>query len=333
MRKVLAVLAGVWLVGSYLPESHAATYTCFGRTPTIVGTTGNDEITGTASTDVIKGAAGNDTIYGGGGQDLICGGGGVDEIYGQGGSDKVTGDTGLDRVFGGAGDDLVRGGSHSDVLGGGIGNDELDGQNNPNADPPPPGQWTGDTAWYVDSAGPITANLSTGTATGQGNDTLINLEDIQGSMYADTLTGNAGLYNIIDGGGGDDAISTGGGGYDNVSAGDGNDTVTGSDNAAIPGAAFDTLNGGAGDDHIDGNGGTGDKLYGGQGTNTIIGGSGVDYIFSDASRVPGGTDTIYGLGGPDHIHTNDGVPDDYVDAGEGTDTCSYDIGDIILNCP
>jgi Ca2+-binding RTX toxin-like protein len=73
---------------------------CYGKTPTIAGTVGNDTIYGTAGADVIVGGLGNDTIYGLGGNDTICG---------NTGNDTVNGGAGNDYLFGGAGDDVVIG--------------------------------------------------------------------------------------------------------------------------------------------------------------------------------------------------------------------------------
>ena len=91
---------------------------CLGRTPTIVGTGGNDIITGTPGIDVIHGLAGDDTISGLGRGDLICGGDGNDLIYG--------GD-GADRIDGGAGNDDLNGDAALDIIDGGLGNDSIRG--------------------------------------------------------------------------------------------------------------------------------------------------------------------------------------------------------------
>ena len=51
----------------------------------------------------------------------------------------------------------------------------------------------------------MTVNLVNGTATGQGSDTLRNIENVVGSNLNDTITGNA-VNNVIDGGGGIDTV-------------------------------------------------------------------------------------------------------------------------------
>lgn len=75
--------------------------TCFGRVPTILGTSGNDVIVGTPGDDVIVGGAGNDTISGGGGNDIICGGPGRDRIKGGPGRNWINGGPGRDRCTAG----------------------------------------------------------------------------------------------------------------------------------------------------------------------------------------------------------------------------------------
>lgn len=71
---------------------------CWGRTATIVGTSGNDVLVGTAGSDVIVGLGGNDVILGRSGNDRLCGKGGDDEITGGLGDDVVSGGPGFDTV-------------------------------------------------------------------------------------------------------------------------------------------------------------------------------------------------------------------------------------------
>ena len=78
---------------------------CQGRTPTLLGTGGNDVLSGTARIDIIHGLAGNDTIKGLGKGDIICGGDGNDDLYGDGGNDNIDGGSGSDSIRGGDGAD------------------------------------------------------------------------------------------------------------------------------------------------------------------------------------------------------------------------------------
>lgn len=63
--------------------SAQAVATCFGQTPTIVGTEGDDTLNGTAGDDVIVGLGGNDVIRGLEGNDTICAGAGDDDVAGD----------------------------------------------------------------------------------------------------------------------------------------------------------------------------------------------------------------------------------------------------------
>lgn len=100
---------------------------CFGLTPTIVGTPGNDTLRGTNNRDVIMGLGGDDRILGGNGDDVICGGSGNDVIEGGNGNDQVDAGSGADQVTGANGDDALVGGTGNDVMSGGNGNDVLHG--------------------------------------------------------------------------------------------------------------------------------------------------------------------------------------------------------------
>ena len=133
----LSVLAAVLVPVGSAAGSPRADVTCFGRTPTLIGTNGADTLTGTADSDVIVGLDGDDTIDGGGGDDFICagagndtvsGGAGADRIAGQGGRDALTGDGGKDRLVGGGGTDSLVGGSQRDLTVGGGGIDRCDGE-------------------------------------------------------------------------------------------------------------------------------------------------------------------------------------------------------------
>jgi Ca2+-binding RTX toxin-like protein len=97
--------------------------TCFGETPTIVGTSLNNVINGTAGRDVIVGLGGADTINGLGGDDLICGGDGPDIVNGGDGADRIDGGAGNDDLNGGRGDDFLDGGLQNDSLRGDDGRD------------------------------------------------------------------------------------------------------------------------------------------------------------------------------------------------------------------
>lgn len=102
-----------------------------------------------------------------------------------------------------------------------------------------------DTASFAGSAALIDADLALGTAIGQGSDTLIGIENLEGSAYADKLKGDAGP-NRFTGLGGADAIS-GFGGDDWMDCGAANDKLdahAGRDTLLSGGADVDSLDGG-----------------------------------------------------------------------------------------
>ncbi len=69
----------------------------------------------------------------------------------------------------------------------------------------------------------MTANLLTGTATGDGTDTLVAIANLTGGSFNDSLTGNNGA-NVLDGAAGNDTL-VGGLGNDTLTGGAGTDTA------------------------------------------------------------------------------------------------------------
>jgi len=130
------------------------------------------------------------------------------------------------------GDDWLEGGAGDDELFGGGGNDTLSG-----------GEGS-DTADYSTATGAVLANLGVGMVTQDGrggNETLLDIENLKGSAYADKLIGSADA-NAIYGQAGDDEL-WGEAGVDLLDGGAGNDTLGG-------GAGSDTLTGGGGNDRF-----------------------------------------------------------------------------------
>ncbi len=148
---VLPVVLALQLIAP--PLATSAGPKCFGKTATIVGTSGNDNdnqapaIRGTSGDDVIHSGAGHDLVFGRGGDDLICTGSGIgdgvragpgndrvhlgsdggDYIYGEGGNDTGFAGPGDSQLQGNGGDDVLRSGSGFQYLKGGAGNDVLYG--------------------------------------------------------------------------------------------------------------------------------------------------------------------------------------------------------------
>jgi len=241
---------------------------------TLVGGNGNDSLVGGSGADSMDGGADNDTFTGDTGGDTIVGGTGTDtldysafatnltvslpsttagtgtindggtadsfssiEVFLLGsGGDTFTGKTGTgsqaDSVSGGSGADSLLGGDGNDTLDGGLGNDTINGEGG-----------TADYVSFASAASGITVNLATATgqATGQGTDTIVNIENVLGSGFDDTITGN-GSANTIQGGAGADSIN-GAAGNDSIDGGAGNDTIDGGGNN-------DTIDGGADTDTL-----------------------------------------------------------------------------------
>jgi Ca2+-binding RTX toxin-like protein len=218
---------------------------CNGFDVTILGTAGPDVIKGTPQRDVIHGLGGGDIIKGLAGNDVICGGNGNDRLIGNRGSDVLLGGPGNDVLEGMKGGDVLRGKKGSDRLDGGYGNDSLIG-----------GTGT-DEASFAALTVAVDADLIAGISTGQGTDSLTNIEHLRGSSKADSLGGDGGPNLLI-----------GLGGRDHLSGRGGNDILRGKGGA-------DDLSGDQGDDLLEGGSGD-DELSGGSGFDTLRGGSGVD---------------------------------------------------------
>jgi len=96
------------------------------------------------------------------------------------------------------------------------GNDKFDGAGGWTKDFGNGSQWVAnggeDYVDYSRVAGPINANLATGVATGDGTDTLVNIEGLIGSQFDDIFTGS-GVDNFFDGRGGNDTFNLGTGGH------------------------------------------------------------------------------------------------------------------------
>ncbi|MXO49672.1 hypothetical protein GRI69_15590 [Erythrobacter vulgaris] len=294
---------------------------------------------GSAAGDRLVGGDDKDFLYGNGGADYVFGRLGADTLDGGGGNDTLDGGQGADALFGGAGWDNLTGGEGDDILDGGYGDDRLDG-----------GRGV-DTASFASSSNAISLSLALGAVaqnTGNGSDTLISIENVTGSDFADTLAGDGGR-NTLSGLAGNDMLE-GAGGDDTLDGGGGRDALHG-------GAGWDTLDGGAGNDLLDGGNGSDRASYlsawsgvtvsialeGAQNTlgsgwdtlvsieyltgsafgDTLTGSDGDNQIFGDA-----GSDTIFGGFGNDLLLGQDG--DDVIEGQAGWDTLRGDDGNDTL---
>jgi Ca2+-binding RTX toxin-like protein len=189
---------------------------------------------------IFRGTEGNDDLLGddvANGGDLMNGFGGDDKLSGRAGNDNIHGDAGNDKLFGGEGNDSLDGGLDEAPTANVSDSDVLDGGGDI------------DTATYAQVQHGVDANLATGFAFSGGNiDQLISIENLTGTNFADTLTGNGG-NNGIQGADGGDTID-GGGGNDRLSGNGGNDTILGGSGAdiLIGSLGVDKLTGGANTD-------------------------------------------------------------------------------------
>ncbi len=191
---------------------------------TMSGGPGDDSYIVESPTDTVVEAAGQgtDTVYAyisytltANVENLTLRGGTAINGTGNTLNNVITGNAANNVLSGGAGADILHGGGGTDILDGGAGADTLDG--------------TGGTATasYADATAGVKVNLltpasNTGDAAG---DSYINIHQIQGSSFADTLTAdNSG--DILSGGAGNDTL-IGGSGHDLLIGQAGNDILTG----------------------------------------------------------------------------------------------------------
>ena len=137
----------------------------------------------------------------------------VNSVLGSPHADSIKGNGGINLLDGGAGNDTVLGAGGDDLLGGWTGNDTLDGGGGR------------DVVDFSDSPRKVNVNLTRSRASGLGGDRLKSVEDVIGSNFADSLTGNA-APNAIEGGKGHDKLF-GKGGRDLLTGGPGRDVADG----------------------------------------------------------------------------------------------------------
>ncbi|MBW2349253.1 MAG: hypothetical protein JRF59_15685, partial [Deltaproteobacteria bacterium] len=169
----------------------------------LIGGSASDVLTGDDKANVIAGGPGDDIIDGGGGADTVDYGSATGAVTVNLSSQSATGGGGADTVrnveniVGSPFDDTLTGDGNANVIRGGPGDDIIDGGGG------------ADTVDYGGAPGAVTVNLTTMSATGgAGTDTLQDVENIIGSPFDDTLTGD-GNANVIQGGPGDDALAGG----------------------------------------------------------------------------------------------------------------------------
>jgi Ca2+-binding RTX toxin-like protein len=324
-----------WAFGNDILEGGAGNDTLNGGDgdDTLRGGVGNDLLRGGAGNDFLSEASGDngpfgDDVYDGGeGNDRVSlftafGPGvtvdlrletaqntgsmgtdtfiGIEHITANYGDDTLIGNeagnwfwtfSGTDNLSGNGGNDYFTVGAGDKIADGGIGVDTIE---------------ISDTAFVpLYGAGGIAVSLGlqgSAQATGVGNWTLTNIENLGGSWGADRLNGDANA-NILAGAEGDDTLNGGGG--DDILAGDGTFALDGNEAPtfiASPDWAGgnDTIQGAAGNDTIYGGGGD-DVLRGGLGNDQVYGGAGNDFLSESQSFGPFGNDLYDGGDGNDRL--------------------------------
>jgi len=318
---------------------------------TLNGGEGNDYVQGTLGNDTLIGGLGNDTASFVSAFSYTTTGVTVDLTLQQGAAQNTLAagnDTliGFENLVGSNYNDTLIGDNNDNVLEGGLGNDTLTGGGG------------NDTASYAGATAAVTVSLAlqgAGQATGAGTDTLSGFENLQGSGFNDSLTGDASA-NILSGGAGDDTLNPGanaGGVVDLLDGGIGTDTasfagvataVTATLNGALDGAAslvggtiatlrsIENLVGSANGDTLTGDDNN-NVIEGGLGDDTLVGGLGIDTLrFTGATAATvnlatltaqatgWGNDTISGF---ENVRTGSGA--DNI-TGDGNDNTFFDGG-------
>ena len=331
---------------------------------TLDGGDGDDDLDGGAGADTLNGGAGNDSLDGGSGADSMAGGDGDDVYTVDDAGDSVSeiANAGRDRVetslvsytlganvedlrYTGSGDFTGTGNGLDNVIAGGTGNDTLDG-----------GAGSDTVSYAGNPADGQSVDLAAATSSGGGGtDSLAGFENVVGSDFDDTLSGDAGA-NGLSGSGGNDTLSgrdgddslDGGSGNDRLDGGAGADAMAGGDGDdiyVVDAADTVTENPNAGRDRVEtalaayalganledltfaGSGafaGTGNEL-----DNAITGGAGSDTLSgqdgNDTLTGGDGNDFVYGGAGTDTLFGNNF--NDYLDGGSGADAMDGGLGD------
>jgi Ca2+-binding RTX toxin-like protein len=303
---------------------------------TLTGGNGNDMLSGGIGADYLYAGSGNDTVDGGEGDDTIVGGNGAgdDSYTGGEGSDTIKyasakaaitvslslgtaksnskdaagigRDTlsGIENITAGSFNDTLIGNSDANVFLGEKGNDLLKGGDG--TDTLDGGDGT-DTADYSDKTSSIDVTLNGATQAsvtvgGTIEDTIKNIENINGGSGDDIIIGDA-YANTLSGGAGDDLLE-GGSGKDLLDGGTGTDTADYSDQTLavsvtlngsisatvkVKSASEDTIKNienvitGSGNDILSGDS-LSNVLSTGQGNDTINGGLGTDILTGGAGN-------------------------------------------------
>ena len=268
--------------------------------------------------DKIDGSDQANLLYGYAGADLISGYQGDDKLHGGDGDDYLDGGLGNDLLMGGAGDDILHGNNGDDYMDGGDGIDAVTFN------------WLGATTGVT-----LDLRVTSAQNTGHGLDTILNVENAEGTRFDDVIHGTNAANLLSAGSAGDDKLY----GYG------------GDDTLLVSTLSNDVIDGGAGIDKLSLAGSvrewtidlskTGEQVVGyvfppfnpvtAELRATIIGIENLDGSpYGDTlkaapggSRIRGGQgdDQIYGADGADVLEGNAG--DDMIDGGGGFDVAVY----------
>lgn len=305
----------------------------FGTSFNAIG--GFERIITTEYADIVSGISQDLVLMTGGGDDFV-------QIYA--GSNSIYLEGGNDLVFAGMGNDYLFGGDGFDVVYFYMGVEPDFGENSI-------------VGVRVDLTRQIQDNLNQ-------SDVLVSIEGVGGTIYADTLLGDAnpnmlnGFYeggstwndDLIRGEGGDDWVIVGEGNHD-LAGGTGNDMLefTGSQQDSRLGTGivfslanqgdvqdtgvgfmtaveFENVTGWQMNDRLSGDAAH-NIIAGGQGSDTLLGGAGNDTLHGDSKTLMDETGWYLSLDGIDETALND----DTIYGGDGDDVLYGEYGNDLLN--
>jgi Ca2+-binding RTX toxin-like protein len=344
------VTVSLGLQGSAQGTVNAGTDILSGFT-NLAGSGFNDSLTGDSNANTLSGGAGNDTLNPGANAgltvDLLDGGLGTDTASFAGNASAVTATLNgvtdgtatvaglaiatlrsIENLTGSSNADILTGDGNDNAIEGGLGDDTLDG-----------GLGVDTVAFSGSTAATVNLATLTAQATGSGNDTITNFENVRTGSGADNVTGD-GNDNVFFEGGGND-IYNGAGGTDtvdysaatstvsvnlatltaqNTGTFGGSDTITNIENI-VGAAAFGNLLQGST---------AGNRFTGGNLVDTIVGNFGIDLIFGGAGNdiLIGGTNGGADDGTADTVEG--GLGSDYLAGGSGNDILRGGLGDDTL---
>lgn len=265
---------------------------------TLNGGEGDDFLQGTLGNDKLRGGNGNDTASfvtafsnTATGVTVDLNTQGIAQNTGAAGSDNLSS---IENLIGSQYNDTLTGDGNSNVIEGGLGNDFLLGEGG------------NDTVSYAGATAGVTVSLDlqggTQNTIGAGSDTLTGFENLTGSAFNDSLTGDS-QTNLLSGGAGDDTLNPG----------------------TIAVGLVDLLDGGTGSDTASflglGSGVTAFLSDGSDGT-ASVGGNGI-VIMRNIENLVGSSnnDTLTGDANANIIEG--GLGDDILEGGLGNDTVRF----------